>query len=80
MTTSIDKPYVHEGGIRPYFEQQIQDTEIRIQQTTQNLRRLEAQRNKLNNKVRQLKDELRLLQEPGSYVGEVVKVMGLKKF
>lgn len=56
MTTSIDKSYVHEGGIRPYFEQQIQDTEIRIQQTTQNLRRLEAQRNKLNNKVRQLKD------------------------
>ena len=79
MSASIEKPCVHEGGIRPYFEQQIQDTEIRIQQTTQNLRRLEAQRNKLNNKVRQLKDELRLLQEPGSYVGEVVKVMGLKK-
>lgn len=77
--TSIEKPYIHEGGIRPYFEQQIQDAEIRIQQTTQNLRRLEAQRNKLNTKVRQLKDELRLLQEPGLYVGEVVKVMGLKK-
>lgn len=77
--TTVDTPYVHEGGIKPYFEQQIQDTEIKIQNTTQNLRRLEAQRNKLNSKVRQLKDELRLLQEPGSYVGEVVKVMGLKK-
>ncbi|KAI5968830.1 RPT6 [Candida margitis] len=79
MSTTIDNSYVHEGGIRPYFEQQIQDTEIEIQQRTQNLRRLEAQRNKLNNSVRQLKDELRLLQEPGSFVGEVIKVMGTKK-
>lgn len=46
---------------------------------TQNLRRLEAQRNQLNAKVRLLREELGLLQEPGSYVGEVVKVMGKKK-
>ena len=26
-----------------------------------------------------MREELQLLQEPGSYVGEVVKVMGLKK-
>lgn len=29
--------------------------------------------------VRSLKEELQLLQEPGSYVGEVVKVMGKSK-
>ena len=29
--------------------------------------------------VRQLREELTLLQEPGSYVGEVVKAMGKKK-
>ena len=29
--------------------------------------------------VRMLKEELMLLQEPGSYVGEVVKVMGKSK-
>ena len=29
--------------------------------------------------VRLLKEELQLLQEPGSYVGEVVKVMSKKK-
>lgn len=29
--------------------------------------------------VRMLKEELQLLQEPGSYVGEVVKVMGKNK-
>merc|ERR1711959_164424 len=38
-----------------------------------------AQRNELNSRVRLLKEELQLLQEPGSYVGEVVKVMGKKK-
>jgi|TARA_B100001741_G_scaffold255059_1_gene217463 ATP-dependent 26S proteasome regulatory subunit len=29
--------------------------------------------------VRSLREELHQLQEPGSYVGEVVKVMGKKK-
>ena len=29
--------------------------------------------------VRRLREELQLLQEPGSYVGEVVKVMGKNK-
>ena len=41
--------------------------------------RLEAQRNELNSKVRHLREELSLLQEPGSYVGEVVKAMGKTK-
>lgn len=50
-----------------------------INERTQNLRRLEAQRNTLNARVRLLREELQLLQEPGSYVGEVVKVMGKKK-
>ena len=46
---------------------------------TQTLRRLEAQRNLANAQVRLLREELSLLQEPGAYVGEVVKVMGKKK-
>ncbi|CEP23639.1 RPT6 [Cyberlindnera jadinii] len=70
---------VHEAGIKPFFEQRIQDTEIEINSKTQNLRRLEAQRNSLNSKVRLLKDELKLLQEPGSYVGEVIKPLSKKK-
>ncbi|KAH3686214.1 hypothetical protein WICPIJ_002814 [Wickerhamomyces pijperi] len=70
---------VHQGGIKPFFDQRIQDTEIQINTKTQNLRRLEAQRNSLNSKVKSLKDELRLLQEPGSYVGEVVKALSPKK-
>lgn len=69
----------HESGIKPFFEQKIQETELKIRDKTANLRRLEAQRNTLNDKVRFIKDELRLLQEPGSYVGEVVKVISEKK-
>jgi 26S proteasome regulatory subunit T6 len=46
---------------------------------TLNFRRLEAQRNQLNGKVRLLREELQLLQESGSYVGEVVKLMGKKR-
>lgn len=69
----------YDSGIRPYFEQKIQQTELNIRTKTENLRRLEAQRNALNEKVRFIKDELRLLQEPGSYVGEIVKVVSDKK-
>ena len=78
-TTTTTTHISHESGIRPYFEQKIQETELQIRTKTENLRRLEAQRNALNERVRFIKDELRLLQEPGSYVGEVVKVISDKK-
>merc|ERR1711936_262408 len=42
-------------------------------------RRLQAQRNELNAKVRMLREELQHLQEQCSYVGEVVKPMDKKK-
>ncbi|KAJ0060461.1 hypothetical protein NL108_011887, partial [Boleophthalmus pectinirostris] len=50
-----------------------------VNDKSQNLRRLQAQRNELNAKVRLLREELQLLQEQGSYVGEVVRVMDKKK-
>ncbi|KAF9045696.1 26S proteasome regulatory complex, ATPase RPT6 [Hymenopellis radicata] len=67
------------GGIKPYYQAKIEAAELTISQKTQNLRRLEAQRNALNARVRLLREELQLLHEPGSYVGEVVKVMGKNK-
>ncbi|MCO5600112.1 hypothetical protein L7F22_054220 [Adiantum nelumboides] len=66
-------------GIQSFYQNKIQAYELLINERTQNLRRLEAQRNTLNARVRLLREELQLLQEPGSYVGEVVKVMGKKK-
>ncbi|KAH9849031.1 26S proteasome regulatory complex ATPase RPT6 [Lenzites betulinus] len=67
------------AGLKAYYQAKIEAAELEINQKTQNLRRLEAQRNALNARVRLLREELQLLHEPGSYVGEVVKVMGKNK-
>ncbi|WVO18833.1 26S protease regulatory subunit 8 [Cryptococcus bacillisporus CA1280] len=67
------------GSVKTYYQNKIEAAELDITRKTQNLRRLEAQRNALNARVRLLREELQVLQEPGSYVGEVIKVMGKKK-
>ncbi|KAA1476104.1 endopeptidase [Dentipellis sp. KUC8613] len=79
MPVAVQAPIAPSGGIKSYYQAKIEAAEILINQKTQNLRRLEAQRNALNARVRLLREELQLLHEPGSYVGEVVKVMGKKK-
>ncbi|KAL6333961.1 hypothetical protein AAG906_000012 [Vitis piasezkii] len=66
-------------GLKQYYLQHIHDLQLQVRQKAHNLNRLEAQRNDLNSRVRMLREELQLLQEPGSYVGEVVKVMGKSK-
>ncbi|GLD93787.1 hypothetical protein PINS_up002392 [Pythium insidiosum] len=66
-------------GLTSYYHQKIEHLELTVREKTQNLRRLQAQRNELNSKVRLLREELQLLQEPGSYVGEVIKQMGKSK-
>jgi 26S proteasome regulatory subunit T6 len=66
-------------SVKAYYQAKIEAAEIKINGKTQNLRRLEAQRNALNARVRLLREEQQLLQEPGSYVGEIVKVMGKNK-
>ena len=68
-----------EDGLTTYYKSKIESLEVRCNLKKLNLRRLEAQRNQLNSKVRLLREELQLLQEPGSYVAEVVKLMGKKK-
>ena len=67
------------AGIENYYNQRIEELEQRVRDKRQNLKRLEAQRNEMNSAVKQLKEEISLLQEPGSYVGEVVKLMGKGK-
>ncbi|KIM69484.1 hypothetical protein SCLCIDRAFT_1207913 [Scleroderma citrinum Foug A] len=79
MPAATRTPQRMPGGIQSYYQTKIEAAELLINQKTQNLRRLEAQRNALNARVRLLREELQLLHEPGSYVGEVVKVMGKKK-
>jgi len=62
-----------------YYTSKIADLGSTIQERTADLQRLKAKRNETNAKVRMLREELHHLQEPGSYVGEVVKQMGQNK-
>ena len=66
-------------ALASFYASKIETAEREITQKASNLRRLEAQRYQLNNRVRRLKEELQLLQQPASYVGEVIKTMGKKK-
>jgi len=79
MTSCSQSVGKQTAGIQSYYHAKIEELEAVYRERTQNLRRLEAQRNELNSKVRLLREELQLLQEPGSYVGEVVKAMGKTK-
>ena len=57
----------------------IAEMEVRLVEKANNLRRLEAQRNEMNTKVKDLKEELLKLLESPSSVGEVCKMMGKRK-
>jgi 26S proteasome regulatory subunit T6 len=66
-------------NISSYYVSKIEEAQIHIRDKKTNLERLTAQRNELNTKVRLMREELTMLHEPGSYVGEVVKAMGKSK-
>lgn len=68
-----------EATLKTYYSSKINAAQILLAEKSQNVRRLQAQRDELNNKVRMLKEELAQLHEQGSYVGEVAKVMDKKK-
>eukprot|EP00588_Corethron_pennatum_P006008 CAMPEP_0194288522 /NCGR_PEP_ID=MMETSP0169-20130528/36966_1 /TAXON_ID=218684 /ORGANISM="Corethron pennatum, Strain L29A3" /LENGTH=428 /DNA_ID=CAMNT_0039035537 /DNA_START=335 /DNA_END=1621 /DNA_ORIENTATION=+ len=68
-----------ESGMARYYASKIGSLEALLAERSANLERLKAQRNEKNALVRMLKEELHHLQEPYSYVGEVVKQMGQKK-
>jgi len=74
----VEDDKTHEG-LQQYYITKIEESQKEVAEKVKNLRRLEAQRNELNAKVRMLREELQLLQEQGSYVGEVVKPMDKKK-
>lgn len=66
-------------GLKNYYIAKIEELQSVLSEKSQDVRRLEAQRNELNAKVRMLREELMLLQEQSSYVGEVIKPMDKKK-
>jgi len=78
---AVAEPPTADGGegLKKYYTSKNEELQLTVAEKNQNLRRLQAQRNELNAKVRMLREELQLLQEQGSYVGEVVKAMDKKK-
>lgn len=62
-----------------YYAHEIELLQQQIDAKLQNIKRLEAQRNELNGKVRDLKEEIVALQESSGLIGDVVKVMGKDK-
>jgi len=72
-------PTENTGSLETYYASKIGELSETVQERLADLQRLKARRNELNAKVRMLREELHHLQEPGSYVGEVVKQMGQNK-
>eukprot|EP01128_Nolandella_sp_AFSM9_P007741 TRINITY_DN4340_c0_g1_i1.p1 TRINITY_DN4340_c0_g1~~TRINITY_DN4340_c0_g1_i1.p1 ORF type:complete len:405 (+),score=115.78 TRINITY_DN4340_c0_g1_i1:46-1215(+) len=66
-------------GLSTYYKTKLAELDVILRQKAMNVRRLEAQRNDWNEKVRFIKEELQKLHEPGSHVGEIVKLMGKTK-
>ncbi|CAD8102670.1 unnamed protein product [Paramecium sonneborni] len=64
---------------KQYIQGKLDLLEFMIAEKQANVKRQEAQRNELNSQVRQVKEELQALQEPHSYVGDVIKQMGKDK-
>ncbi len=67
------------SGLESYYKKKVEELELKILEKKANLRRLEAQRNEMNTLVKNLKEELYLLLQPASQIGEVSKMMGKKK-
>jgi len=67
------------SGLESFYKKKVEELELKILDKRANLRRLEAQRNEMNTLVKNLKEELYLLLQPASQIGEVSKMMGKKK-
>jgi len=76
---SMDQTDNKQVGVQRYYEVKTQNLALEVNEKGNNVRRLQAQRNELNAKVRATREELQLLQEQASYVGEVVKPLDKKK-
>lgn len=67
------------SGLEAYYINKTAELEAEVREKSHTVSRLEAQRNELNSKVRLLKEELSLLLESGSHIGEVARAMGKNK-
>jgi len=64
---------------RAYIIQRIKELQHIAKEKSQNLQRLSAIRDEMNDQVRALREEIVALQEPASYVGEFIRFVGKEK-
>jgi len=64
---------------RAYIIQRIKELQHTAKEKSQNLQRLSAIRDEMNDQVRALREEIVALQEPASYVGEFIRFVGKEK-
>jgi len=76
---SMNQPNDKNVGVSRFYEVKTQKLALDVNEKGNNVRRLQAQRNELNTKVRATREELQLLHEQASYVGEVIKPLDKKK-
>ncbi|KAI5172733.1 26S proteasome regulatory subunit T6 [Nematocida sp. LUAm3] len=62
--------------LQKYYTSRAEELKILIEKKVRNINRLEQIKNTLNNRVRQLKEEIAIIQEPSCGVGEIAKKMG----
>lgn len=62
--------------LQKYSAGRAEELRVQIEKKQQNIERLEKIRNTLNYRVRQLKEEIAIIQEPSCTVGEISKKMG----
>ena len=67
MACAVEQP----SGVNAFYLNRIDQLELRLREKTHDLQRLQALRNELNGRVRDLREELQLLHEPASYVGKL---------
>lgn len=78
-SSSSNTAVVAKNGVRDYYVKKIEDLSSQVRDEQKAQRRLEAKRNELNLRVRDLKDEIYLLQQPSSLIGDVIKIMSSGK-
>lgn len=64
------------GRLQEYYRSKTDELKVTIERKTDNIKRLEQIKDSLNARVRQLKEEIAIIQEPSCTVGEVSKKMG----
>ena len=68
-----------DSDIKWYYMRAIEKKSGELSEKLEDMKRLDAQRNKMNMQIRLLREEQRLLLESPSKIGQVVKVMGKQK-